>query len=323
MIIKNSNLRRELFSSRYKILGGIIAIVLIFLITRLLNIQAKKQHEEEGKILQNKVVQSNVYKPEETTISGGNVEEKTQKENEQVIESFINYCNLGQIEQAYNLLTEECKEVVFSNSINNFKKIYVDKVFETQKKYYIQSWLTENTNYTYKVTIQSDLLSTGKVSSNQKIEDYYTVVQKNNTQKLNINSYIGKKIINKETSQNDITIKIESKDIFYENEIYNFEIINESNKNILLDSARNTGTVYLESDNEGRYNGFIYEIAPTELVIENNKNKKIQLKFNKRYSTDVRITKLVFEDIIKDYDEYIQLQNKEEYKDIIKLTINI
>ena len=199
----------------------------------------------------------------------------------------------------------------------------MNKIFSSKKTYYIQSWIVNNTDYTYKITIQDDILATGKVDKTRTVEDYYTTVKKNNEIKLNINNYIGRQSINKENSSDDVTIKIESKDIFNEYEIYNFKINNKTGDDILMDSLEKQNTTYLKNDHDRIYNSYLYELTSSELKIEKGHEKSLKIKFNKRYSTDVRITKVVFEDIIKNYSKYTKIENKELYTDRIKISIEI
>lgn len=70
MIIKDSNLRSFIYGERYKILAGIIAIILALLIIQLFNSNAKRQNEEKSKNAQNLAnLQTNAYNPGTTIIS--------------------------------------------------------------------------------------------------------------------------------------------------------------------------------------------------------------------------------------------------------------
>jgi len=209
MIIKNSNFRSNLFSNRYKILGIIVAIILVLCAIRLLNNMSKQKLQSPTVT---NVTGQTSYKPQETVISGDNVSNEQQEVNTNIIDTFIKYCNKKQIDKAYSILTNECKENVFNNNIDDFKKNYIEKVYTSNKTYSMQSWIKQNNSVTYKVKITDDMLATGKVGNT--IQDYYTVVKQNGAYKLNINGYIGRKTINKEATKDNITIKINYKDIY-------------------------------------------------------------------------------------------------------------
>lgn len=328
MIIKNSNLRRGLFSNRYLILAIMAAIIFLFLLINTLNNNAKennKKQEEQSKAQKNITQYQEIYTPEKTTISGSNVKPQKQEDNKKVIDNFINYCNQKQIEQAYNLLSDACKEKVFFSNIGNFRDNYVNKIFNTKKTYSMQSWINRDTYTTYKVKIMDDMISTGKITSKQdEIEDYYTVVmQTGGEYKLNINSYIVKKEINKEKEFQGIRLTVISKDTYKDYETYSIKVENLSQSSILLDSQEHTDSMYVFASNESKYSAYSYEIDRSRLIVEPGRYRTITIKFNKIYSNEATTKSIVFSDIIKNYEDYKALQNKKEYKDRWTISIDV
>lgn len=328
MIIKNSNLRRELFSNRYLILAIMAAIIFLLLLINALNNMTKENDNNlitpEQSIVSNTTAKQEIYTPEKTTISGSNVEAKKQEENKTIIDNFINYCNQKQIEQAYNLLTDDCKEEVFFSNIGNFSNNYVNKIFNSKKTYSMQSWVNRDTYTTYKVKIVDDMISSGKITSkDNEIEDYYTVVQTGGEYKLNINNYIAKKEINKEKEFQQIKISVISKDTYKDYESYDVKIENLTQNTILLDSQESTDSMYILASNDSKYKAYSYEIDKSRLIIEQGRSRTITIKFNKRYSNEAITRRIVFSDIIKNYDEYKQTQNKKEYSNRWAISIEI
>lgn len=319
-MIINSNLRRNIFTNRYKILAVIIAIILFLCVIQVLNNIFKTQIEEENKkVLEASNVIQPSYTPEKTLISGDDVPKEEQKENSNIIDSFIKYCNEKEVENAYNLLTEECKEQIFNSSIENFKKNYIEEIFNEKKIYSMQSWITSANMYTYQVHISSDMLATGKVGD--KIEDYYTIVRKNNKYKLNINRYIGRININKKSTVKDVTITMLSKDIYKDYEVYNINAKNDSKNTILLDSKQNEKSAYISSEKGATYGSFMYEMDDNLLTITPHLERNISIRFNKIYAPNIHINKITFSDIVTNVEEYNNTQNKEEYKERIKIDV--
>lgn len=328
MIIKNSNLRRELFSNRYLILAIMAAIIFLLLLINALNNMTKENDNNlitpEQSIVSNTTAKQEIYTPEKTTISGSNVEAKKQEENKTIIDNFINYCNQKQIEQAYNLLTDDCKEEVFFSNIGNFSNNYVNKIFNSKKTYSMQSWVNRDTYTTYKVKIVDDMISSGKITSkDNEIEDYYTVVQTGGEYKLNINNYIAKKEINKEKEFQQIKISVISKDTYKDYESYDVKIENLTQNTILLDSQESTDSMYILASNDSKYKAYSYEIDKSRLIIEQGRSRTITIKFNKRYSNEAITRNIVFSDIIKNYDEYKNMQNKKEYTNRWTISIDV
>lgn len=330
MIIKNSNLRRELFSNRYLILAIMAAIIFLLLLINTLNSMTKESNNNlitpEQSIARpnNSTTKQEIYTPEKTTISGANVNAQKQEENKAIVDNFINYCNQKQIEQAYNLLTDECKAEVFFSNIANFSNNYVNKIFNGKKTYSMQAWINRDTYTTYKIKIVDDMLSTGKITSKEnEIEDYYTIVNQNGEYKLNLNNYIGKKQINKEKTFQGIKITVISKDTYKDYEAYSIKVENLSENTILLDSQEITNSMYIFASNESKYSAYSYEIDKSRLIIEPGKARTITIHYNKIYSNQAITRAIVFSDIIRNYDEYSRTQNKKEYKDRWAISIEI
>lgn len=322
MIIKNSGIRKILFDNKYTLLGIIIAIILFFAVRQLItNIYI---NQEKEKAQENKNTISNIntqYRPQETVISGNDVSEEDQQTNEEIIDLFVRYCNNNYIQQAYNMLSDECKEEVFFNNIKNFEENYVNKIFTTKKIYSMQSWISRDIN-TYRILFSEDALATGQVTEN-KIEDYYTIVKSNGENKLNISGYIMRQNVNEEAQVDNIKIQILTKDIYKDYEIYNIQVENTTGKTILLDGKQSTESVYLLSENNQKFTAYMYELDDSRLTINSGLAKTMSIRFNKIYSNRTKMTKMVFEDIIKDYDTYKTVQNKDEYTNKAQISIEL
>lgn len=308
MIIKNSNLRRSITKNRYKILAIIVAIILILCLIRTLNELAKGANNPKN---ENKVTsQTSTYKPQETVVLGENVSSVKQEQATKIMDEFIKYCNSKEIEKAYNLLTEECKKEQFLNNIENFKKDYIEKIFTNTKTYNMQSWINGE-NPTYKVRITDDILATGEAG--EIVEDYVTIVKKDNNYKINLNSYVGKENINKKTSQDGIVITFLNKETNMDYEIYNIEVENNTANTILLDTKQKAKTVYATGSNGATYTAFMYEIEDEHLTIKPRIHKTLSIKVNKIYSPNIEVDKLTFTDIVTNLEEYTKTQNKKDY----------
>lgn len=239
----NSNLRRKIRESRYKILIIVIGIILFLLLLNIIDNSIKNQKEEKRNTSNNSIKQDTIYKPETTVIQGSNIGEEQQEKNSSIIDKFISFCSEGKVEDAYNMLSEGCKEELYQSSKENFANNYIKQVFNTKKTYHIQSWIVGE-GYTYKVTFLDDILATGR--NEHEIVDYYTIVYENDEYRLNINSYVKEKILNRQVENDDLKIVINKKDIYYEYEIYEFEITNKTDKTILADTTKKQNTIYLE-----------------------------------------------------------------------------
>ena len=232
------NIIRLYNQNRRTIWIAIIAIIFIIIAIHVLNDLVKKKNVEDNNTIINTITEKDYKNNLDISITLS--DEDVKEEKELVIDQFIRYCNAGKINEAYNLLTDKCKEYVYPN-IETFKKNYIDIVFNSKKLYSKERY----TGSTYKVKLYEDMLSTGSIS-NSTIEDFYTI-EKENT-KINISGYIKEEQINKSASSNNIEINVLSKKIFKEYEEYTLEVKNNTDKDILLDSMENTRTIYLEGN---------------------------------------------------------------------------
>lgn len=256
-----------------------------------------------------------------SVISEEKISEKTSQKQTQIIDNFMSYCNSGNIENAYNLLSENCKEELYP-TIENFKSNYCDRIFTENKLYNVQAWIVGKQGDTYKINLTEDTLATGKVAVSS-IEDYYTVIYSNGEYKLNISSYIGKEEINKEKVQNNITIKVISKQIYMEYEIYSIKILNNTGNDIKIDSKEKTTSTYLTDNNDLHYISYNHELLDEDFVVRNGTYSDINMKFNKSYKTNITAKQMVFSDMILNYNEYKSSETKDKYSNRLNFSIDI
>ena len=147
------------------------------------------------------------------------------------------------------MLSSDCKNQMFPTK-KDFEDSYYNIIFKSKRQFDIQSWITKNSLYTYKVKFLDNMLSTGG-KEQDSTEDYYTIVKENNVYKLNINNFIGKKDINKSEIKNNINIEVKEVYIYIDYEIYNINIYNDNLNNVLLDTRKRTDTMYV-TDNKNR-----------------------------------------------------------------------
>lgn len=283
------NIIRIINQNKLQIIAVIIAIIIVIGIVQTLNHFAKISNQEPN----NSIANGNTTISEEDrtlspAISSSNTKTENAENYKKTIENFINLCNNQKPEQAYEMLSSECKETMFSN-YQLFYNNYYRKNFATVKTYTIQNWI----NSIFKVDLKEDILATGgKTTGN--IQDFITVVSSNNQYKLNINSYIGRRPINTETDIGEIKFKVIKKDINMKYEKYYIEVENTGNTDIVLDNLNKTGTMYLQDSNEVKYSYINEEITKELLRVKSKSKAQITIKFSNSYISDRELEKIVF-----------------------------
>ena len=311
------NQNRKLF------IGIIVVIIAVFVLIQLLNQMAANDLKKQNN--QNTVSQSqessiidksaNTIKTESIADSG-NISSNTAKQNQTIIDNFINYCNSGDLANAYSLLSEKCKEELFKNQ-EEFNTKYVNNIFTSKKQYNIQNWYTSDLGSTYKITYINDIISTGTIENN--VEDYITV----SNNKLNILRYVGTVNVNKSASDKNILITVLDRDIYDEYEIYNLKVSNLSNNTIMLNRHEDNGGIYVTYDNNKTYKAKTSEVYSGNLAIEVGQTKYISIKVNKMYNGNFEAKKITFSDIINNKSDFDMANNKEAYTNISTIEINL
>jgi len=299
------------------IIAFILGIIYLLDSTALerINENNKNSEIESDEIYENTDTQ--IYIEKESAISGSTVTKTEVNKINQTISKFLQYCKTGNTQEAYDMLSTDCKESHYK-TIEEFENRYMKKKYSNNNVFEIQKWISN----TYKISILTDMLSTGEVNSHEKIE-YITIVTEDNVEKLNVNEYVGTWNINKQTIQNDIEVTVLKKQMYKDYEIYDFKIKNLSDKTIMIDSLQKIGTMYLEDTNKIKYNAYAHELFEPTLEIKPKEEKNISIKYANPYTTRVIIKQIVFENIISDYIMYKNLENKEEYEAIKDVTIKL
>ena len=316
-------LRQFYYQNKEKIWKVVLIIVFLLGLIYFFNSQALKENVIENTSKTNSTSiytneQNNTYISDKSAISGGTVTEKEVQKINNTISKFLEYCKNGDADEAYNMLSNDCKENEY-NTLEKFQNKYINLKFSKEAIYEIEKWIYD----TYKVSISQDLLATGSVKENEKKTDYITIVEENDEIKLNINSYIGKQEINEEEIQDNIKITVLSKRTYMDCEIYDLKIENLSNKVIKIDSLEKTETMYVQDSNGNKYNAYTHEILEDNLIIRKNHKSNISITYSNSYSERIDIEEIVFEDVILDYVKYKKSENIEEFDNRSEIKIRL
>ena len=317
-------LRRWYNQNRKTIWQATAIIVFCILIIQVLNYFAGQKNTTQN----TNISTENSIKDEYTDLSLST--DKSVLSNEKIsssksdsietINTFFSYCNEGNVEKAYNLLTDECKELMYPK-LSDFKESYYKAVFNGEKKNIsLENW----TGDIYKAEISDDALSTGGYDEDSTRQDYITVKKVEENYKLNINNYVNTTEINiTKVLNSDIEITVNKKDEYMDYEVYYFTIKNNLDNPILLDNLENVETIYLEDKNNIEYSAYTHEVSTSELLVNARETKTIKIKFYNKYISGKRIEKVVFSKVIIDYNSYKNLKNKRTFDDYYKASIEI
>ena len=71
--------------------------------------------------------------------SSSTVPETLQEDYEDLIAKYVNYCNEGEFDLAFNMLSSDCKKYAFNNKVEDFM-VYLVDIMPTKKEYSIQNY---------------------------------------------------------------------------------------------------------------------------------------------------------------------------------------
>lgn len=285
------------------IIIAIFCIAIINLVNSAYEEQAQKNsldYYEKIQEVKERKSPSNVVdydKAAQSLTTSGSVDKEIRDEVQQVLEKFIKCVTSGQIEQAYELLTEQCKEIKYP-SIEFFEDKYCKDL--SQKIYSFQSWSSTRSLYVYQVRFYRDMLSIGIDTTQHYLQDYITVQKKGEQYKLNIDSLIDVKTIDKEKEENQIKVNVKNVETYLDYEIYEIEITNNRLKEIILDTRQKDDTLYVKNNDGLKIQSLIYENKEEDLIVAPGEVKTIKIKFNNTYNGEKNIICVGFSDIVID-----------------------
>lgn len=286
--------------------GKIIFLVLIvWLLIILVNTYLKNRPKE--------LKASNTYSPDKPVIDyGGEVPKKEKESVNETLDNFLTFCKNKDYQSAYDMLTTDCKEFLYDNKLENFQS-YVDSIFSTYNNYsYNQNYSNVNGTYIYDVTIlNSDILSTGTTGGYNKYKEKVSVLEENGIKKISNQGYMGNEEVGIEAEDDYMKVKIISKDSSYDKVGYNVEIINKTDRTIIIsdNKAGKEVTLNVGGDIQTATNLMIMTgvIKPGETV-------GVQYIFDRFYDDTSKDTQLSFNyvRIMQNYDSNMTLDNQEQ-----------
>lgn len=303
-----------------RILITVLIIIFGYVMIQLLNDAYKEsriQAQSDNKTLEERAEEAKYQEESKSLVSGDTVSNILKNNFGDLIETFLKEAFDGNYDKAYNLLSSNCKNVLYPT-----EEIFVDQYckskFKEGKTYEFQSWSTGGA-YIYEIRIFDDMLATGRVTNKSYIQDFYSIVKDEEEYKLNINGYVGMLERNKRAEKDNIKISVNYSKIYMDYEIYNLTITNNSDKDIMLDSKQDSEAVYITDDNNFEYYAFMFEKLDEDLVIKSGEQKEIEIKFSNNYNENIQIQNMVFSEVVKDYNSYVN--DEDNYSDYMEIKI--
>lgn len=289
--------------NKIKIWAVVLAIVLGYALLQVLNSAIANHNTEENN--EQETTSNNVvsYRNEsESMVTGGRVSSTYSEQIGQVINQFFTYCVNHDPQRAYDMVSNNTKQVLYQTE-ELFEKNYYQNKFNGNKQFSFQSWSRTDTLYIYQVRIFDNMLATGQTSDNY-IEEYVTIAVEEGRYKLNLNSYLGRKQISVKNEDENLSIQVVMVDRYLDYEVYTLNVQNKTDSNILLDTKRKTNSCYVVDSMGNKFEALLYENSDEDLEILPNEMKTIQIRFSDAYREGLQIKSINFTDIVNS-EEYL------------------
>lgn len=295
-----------------------VSLIIVFVFIAIKSLNSYYEKDEEIKKVQ-AAEDDKISKVTQDTTNTNTSYSTESKSMPKAVSSFVNYCNNKELENAYKMLTEECKKAMFP-TIEIFEETYINNTFNITRTYELEKWSTEGNKTTYLISLYGNILATG--GADNYIQDYYTLIENDNgVYRLNINNYIYGEDKNIETTVNNITVKLGNVDVYEDHEEATITITNNSSKMISLTGNRYRENIYLKNLEGIEYSSLNSEFDNEELVLKPHTSQTYIVEFNKSYSSNNKASYLVLSDVILDYEEYINSNNKNNYSNRTNITV--
>lgn len=185
---------------------------------------------------------------------------------EDMLEEYLGYCNEGNYQKAFNMLSEDCRNYAFNNDVKQFMNHVLVKM-PTPKKYAIQDYSNTtygyNKIYIYEVKYTDDLLATGLTNSTYTFtSEKFTFYEDENDQiQMNAGNYIYHTDI-KSISENEyLKIDVIDKVVNYSIETYEVKFTNRSNYTVVVSDGVENEEIILTLPAETRSRSEISDIV--------------------------------------------------------------
>lgn len=278
------------FLKKYgKIIGIAICIWLtIILINKLL------------KMSNNKKEPSTTYKPHVSVMDqSSSSPKKVQRSVEEFIKEYVDYCNNGEFEKAYNMISDDCKECVFKN-LTEYEE-YIQNKFSDKKIYSIQNYSNYKGKYIYSVKLYDDILATGLTNSAYMYQEEKIVASYNKKGEVvfSVGNFIEQEEILSVQENEYIKADIKRKIVKYGFEIYDVKLTNKTENIILIKNNEIDNEILLNLSSELRK-----EITTNSIILEPEETRLISVGFEKFYDDKINSKSIIFNSI-RVLNEYI------------------
>lgn len=261
--------------------------------------------------LNNDYVAEQTYEPHTAVINNSRkVSSSMQRTIEEMIDEYMNYCNNGDFDKAFEMLSKDCREYEFNNDIETYMSYLYTKM-PTEKLYSIQNYSSTEYNgkemYIYEIKYTDDLLATGLTNSTYSYtQENITFFKGDDGIEMNVGNYMYHTDI-KNISENEyLKIDVVDKVVNYSIETYKVKFTNRSNYTIVIADGQEKDEILLRLNNETRKRSEVNDI-----VLKPGASDTVEFTF-KKFVDDGDNSNFILFSSIRVMEQYSGTENVEE-----------
>lgn len=196
------------------------------------------------------------YQPDIPIMSAGTdtkISSKISDAFNNIVDTYITYCNNKDYEKAYSMLAEDCKKDMFPDILD--LRTYIDEAYKTKMVYTVQSYYNKGSIYVFRIRIFEDILATGLTGKEELpfLNELISIDTSKKGMPISINGYINREKLNVVYEDNSMKVTVTSVMREYERETYTLKITNRTEYPIIIsDNGGLDGDVMLKLDAEDR-----------------------------------------------------------------------
>lgn len=213
--------------------------------------------------------------------SSSTVPKSLQVNYEELIAQYVDYCNKGEFELAFRMLSEDCRKYAFNDDVRNFKSYLVD-IMPTEKEYSIQNYSNTTLNgkmsYIYQVKYFDDILATGLSDQQYSYTEekiVFTLGNKNSIE-MSVGNFMYHDDVKRITENEYLKVDVKDKIVYYSMEEYNVTLTNRSEYTIVISDDTEKEEIALVLNHETRAC-----IESPKVVLKPGERVDLNVSFNK------------------------------------------
>lgn len=241
------------------------------------------------------VIPETTYTPHVSVMnSNGAVPKVLQSEVERMLEEYIEACNDGNYQKAFQMLSDECKEYEFNNSILSYQDYVLTKM-PNPKQYSIQNYSNNDGLYTYQIKYTDDFLATGLTGQEYSYTEEKITFQvgKDGTTLMSVGNFIRQADIQSVVENDYLKIDVKEKVVRYSMESYTVLFTNRTEFTIVIADGIGREEVLLQLPQEYRNRVNVDK----NIILRPYENKELVIEFSKFSDTEDKSQSLLFNSV--------------------------